>query len=145
MICVLQCSHSTSSVRREPGACGHPHNNRPGYGSGECGEAERCPVCEHDEDMKEAILSSKLDAIAGEYNHLLSSGLESQRQYFEGLLQQQQAEAEVRLAAAVAASDRTTVASKTAVGEAKEAERKRHALEKQLVGSCTWQSQQLIL
>ena len=32
------------------------------------------------------MLSSKLDAVAMEYNQLLTSQLESQRQYFEGLI-----------------------------------------------------------
>ena len=32
------------------------------------------------------MLSSKLDAVALEYNQLLTSQLESQRQYFEGLI-----------------------------------------------------------
>jgi hypothetical protein len=36
--------------------------------------------------MEEAMLSSKLDAVAMEYNQLLTSQLESQRQYFEGLI-----------------------------------------------------------
>jgi hypothetical protein len=36
--------------------------------------------------MEEAMLSSKLDAVALEYNQLLTSQLESQRQYFEGLI-----------------------------------------------------------
>jgi BRCA1-associated protein len=33
---------------------------------------------------QQAVLSSKTDAIAWEYNQLLTSQLESQRQYFEG-------------------------------------------------------------
>lgn len=37
----------------------------------------------HNQDMKEAMLASKLDLIATEYNHLLSTQLDSQRQYFE--------------------------------------------------------------
>ena len=32
------------------------------------------------------MLTSKLDAVALEYNQLLTSQLESQRQYFEGLI-----------------------------------------------------------
>ena len=34
-------------------------------------------------ELEEAMLASKLDAIAQEYNHLLVSQLESQRQYYE--------------------------------------------------------------
>eukprot|EP00249_Psilotum_nudum_P016198 c25711_g1_i1 orf=236-1768(-) len=51
-------------------------------GSDECGSCE----CSHDSGMEEALFDSKMDAIANEYNKLLTSQLESQRQYFEGLL-----------------------------------------------------------
>jgi BRCA1-associated protein len=44
--------------------------------------------------MEEAMLSSKLDAVALEYNQLLTSQLESQRQYFEGLIATARADAE---------------------------------------------------
>lgn len=37
----------------------------------------------YEEEKDEAIVASKLDAIAFEYNHLLTAQLESQRQYFE--------------------------------------------------------------
>lgn len=37
---------------------------------------------------QEALVASKLDAIAAEYNHLLACQLDSQRQYYEGLLAQ---------------------------------------------------------
>jgi BRCA1-associated protein len=40
------------------------------------------------------MMSSKLDAVALEYNQLLTSQLESQRQYFEGLIAGARAEAE---------------------------------------------------
>ncbi len=40
------------------------------------------------------MLSSKLDAVALEYNQLLTSQLESQRQYFEGLIAAARADAE---------------------------------------------------
>ena len=49
---------------------------------------------EEEEDMSEAILNSKLDSWAFEYNHLLTSQLDSQRQYFEGLLAAKDAEAD---------------------------------------------------
>ncbi len=39
-------------------------------------------------------MCSKLDALATEYNHLLVSQLDSQRQYFEGLMARQQLELE---------------------------------------------------
>ncbi len=38
--------------------------------------------------LQEALIASKLDAIAAEYNHLLACQLDSQRQYYEGLLAQ---------------------------------------------------------
>lgn len=34
-------------------------------------------------ELEEALLASKLDAVAQEYNHLLVTQLESQRQYYE--------------------------------------------------------------
>ena len=45
------------------------------------------------------MIASKLDAIAFEYNHLLTSQLESQRLYYEGLLQRRAAEGEDKRAA----------------------------------------------
>ncbi|KAK9813824.1 hypothetical protein WJX73_000232 [Symbiochloris irregularis] len=63
----------------------------------------------------DAGLSSKLDAITVEYNHLLVSQLDSQRGYFEGLLHKQAAAHEAELAAAL-----------TAGGEADSALRHQH-------------------
>jgi BRCA1-associated protein len=40
-----------------------------------------------DAELEEALVASKLDAIASEYDLLLTSQLESQRKYFETLLQ----------------------------------------------------------
>ena len=40
-----------------------------------------------DPDLQDALFNSKLDVFASEYNHLLVSQLDSQRKYFEGLLQ----------------------------------------------------------
>jgi BRCA1-associated protein len=44
-------------------------------------------VSDLDPALEEALVSSKLDAIASEYDLLLTSQLESQRKYFEALLQ----------------------------------------------------------
>lgn len=44
-------------------------------------------VSDLDAELEEALVASKLDAIASEYDLLLTSQLESQRKYFENLLQ----------------------------------------------------------
>ncbi|KAL6008137.1 hypothetical protein ACLOJK_033643 [Asimina triloba] len=48
----------------------------------DCGACE----CSGDSGISGALLSSKVDAIVDEYNHLLASQLENQRQYYESLL-----------------------------------------------------------
>lgn len=57
-----------------------------------------------DADLQEALFASKVDAFAQEYNHLLVSQLDSQRQYFEGLLRSKDAQREAADAKAVAES-----------------------------------------
>ncbi|KAJ7542954.1 hypothetical protein O6H91_09G057000 [Diphasiastrum complanatum] len=51
-------------------------------GSDDCSSCE----CSRGNELEEAVFESKLEAIEYEYNHLLSSQLENQRQYYEGLL-----------------------------------------------------------
>jgi hypothetical protein len=80
------------------------------------------------------LVSSKLEAISLEYNHLLATQLDSQRQYFEGLLAQQDAKQQAAVAAAKAAAEQAQAASQAAAGSAKESERKRQQLERKLVG-----------
>jgi BRCA1-associated protein len=64
-----------------PGGSGHRHT------PGSCrppGIAEEEYVNDPEDDsLKEAIISSKFDAVADEYNHLLTTQLDSQRHYFE--------------------------------------------------------------
>ena len=64
---------------------------------------------------------SKLDALAGEYNHLLVTQLESQRQYYEGLMVRQAAEAEAELDVAGAAAAEAIAGAATARAAAAEA------------------------
>lgn len=56
-----------------------------GEGSGTTGTSAGASKCDEEkcDDETEVIMASKLDAIAFEYNHLLTAQLESQRQYFE--------------------------------------------------------------
>ena len=54
---------------------------------GSCSNARELDVSDLDPALEEALVSSKLDAIANEYDVLLTSQLESQRKYFEALLQ----------------------------------------------------------
>lgn len=44
-----------------------------------------------DIDLHEALFESKVDAFAQEYTHLLVTQLDSQRQYYEGLLKSKDA------------------------------------------------------
>jgi BRCA1-associated protein len=83
--------------------------------------------------MKEAMVTSKLEVITLEYNHLLASQLDSQRQYFEGLLAQHDAKQQGALAAARAAAEAAQASSAAAAASAKESERKRQQLERKLV------------
>ena len=77
-------------------------------------------------------LRSKLDALATEYNHLLVTQLESQRQHFEGLLVRQR----VELDSAVADAERRAGAgadeAAAAVKAGAEAERRRRQAEDRL-------------
>lgn len=50
-----------------------------------------------EDELAEALMVSKLDGVAQEYNHLLVSQLDSQRQYFEGLMASVQEEAAARV------------------------------------------------
>ncbi|WOL00493.1 BRCA1-associated protein isoform X1 [Canna indica] len=64
---------------------------------------ENCDTCGCSDDLgiSGAILSSKVDAIVDEYNNLLASQLESQRQYYETLLQKEKENREKYIAEAV--------------------------------------------
>jgi BRCA1-associated protein len=78
---------------------------------------------------------SKLDALATEYNHLLVTQLESQRQYFEGLLARQRVEAEADVDAAVAASSAAAAERDASLGAAAEADRRRRQADSKLVSA----------
>ncbi|GMH32890.1 hypothetical protein BSKO_00724 [Bryopsis sp. KO-2023] len=81
-----------------------------------------------DSEKDEAIVTSKLDAIAFEYNHLLTAQLESQRQYFEGLLCQARVEADSRMAsicdAAKSRADEADIQTKECMRKCKGATKK---------------------
>ncbi|XP_078161898.1 BRAP2 RING ZnF UBP domain-containing protein 2-like [Carex rostrata] len=49
-------------------------------------QGEEIDSCDCDEDLSEALLNSKVEAIVEEYNNLLTSQLENQRKHFESLL-----------------------------------------------------------
>ena len=104
------------------------------YGSdADADGAARCAECAHDRDMKAAMVESKLDAISFEYNALLTSQLDSQRQHFEAVVARARAEADARAAAAERAAAAAGEAAARAEGASKEADRKRAALERKLV------------
>jgi BRCA1-associated protein len=59
-----------------------------GYeGAANCSPIRPPDVSDLDAELEEALVASKLDAIASEYDLLLTSQLDSQRKYFENLLQ----------------------------------------------------------
>jgi BRCA1-associated protein len=76
-----------------------------------------------DEGLEEALVSSKLDAIHTEYSALLTSQLDSQRRYFEGLMAANTAERDGALSAAEAAESRAKVIA-GAVDDARDARAK---------------------
>jgi len=94
-------------------------------------------ACCHEEDpyrsdLEEAQIASKLDAIAQEYNHLLSSQLESQRKYFEGMLASSSRETEEKAAAAEARAADMEAKAMAAATEAKEAAGRARTLQRKL-------------
>ncbi|XP_062223879.1 BRAP2 RING ZnF UBP domain-containing protein 2-like [Phragmites australis] len=59
-----------------------------------------CSICSGDAGMSEALLNSKVEAIVEEYNDLLTSQLEKQRNYYESLLLEVKEENEKEISAA---------------------------------------------
>ncbi|KAL4855291.1 BRCA1-associated protein [Chlorella vulgaris] len=97
-------------------------------GTSDCGSEH----CYGDPEMEEAMVLSKLDAMATEYNHLLVTQLESQRQYFEGLLVRQRAEAEAEAEAAGSEAAAAAVDAAAARAAAAESERRRRQADSKL-------------
>ncbi|XP_057537540.1 BRAP2 RING ZnF UBP domain-containing protein 1 [Amaranthus tricolor] len=62
-----------------------------------------CGTCDHSEDSEigDALFSSKVEAITDEYNHLLATQLENQRQYYESLLVEAKSKKENTVAEAI--------------------------------------------
>ncbi|XP_038971868.1 BRAP2 RING ZnF UBP domain-containing protein 1 isoform X2 [Phoenix dactylifera] len=58
-------------------------------------------TCSDDSGISGALLGSKVEAIVDEYNHLLASQLENQRQYYETLLQEAKEKREKYISEAV--------------------------------------------
>jgi BRCA1-associated protein len=108
------------------GECSSEHQHSHGDG-GEGGEYGGL-----DPDMEEAMVLSKLDVLAQEYNHLLVSQLESQRNHYEGLLEKQQREFEVGIEEEKKNAGVAKVAEEKAEGVAVEAERRKQQLESKL-------------
>uniref|UniRef100_A0ACD5Z9B8 Uncharacterized protein n=1 Tax=Avena sativa TaxID=4498 RepID=A0ACD5Z9B8_AVESA len=61
-----------------------------------------CSLCSGDAGMDEALLNSKVEAIVEEYNDLLTSQLDKQRNYYESLLLEVKEENEKEVSAATA-------------------------------------------
>eukprot|EP00252_Welwitschia_mirabilis_P008050 TRINITY_DN1975_c0_g1_i2.p1 TRINITY_DN1975_c0_g1~~TRINITY_DN1975_c0_g1_i2.p1 ORF type:complete len:538 (+),score=93.47 TRINITY_DN1975_c0_g1_i2:664-2277(+) len=66
-------------------------------GGDACGRCE----CSHDSGFENALFNSKMEAIADEYNKLLTSQLENQRQYFDQLLAEAQQQRDAAIAEAI--------------------------------------------
>lgn len=81
------------------------------------------------------MVTSKLDAITLEYNYLLTTQLDSQRQYFESMLAQQEAKHQQQVAAAKAAAEQEAAAREAAAAATKEKERKHQQLQRKLVSA----------
>lgn len=90
-------------------------------------------LSQEDKALEEALLASKVEAVALEYNTLLTTQLESQRQYYEGLLATAAQEAEMGTKAAVSAEKAAAVAN-VAVSAAKRADKELKATKKRLAG-----------
>ena len=88
---------------------------------------------DNDADLQETLFASKVDAFAQEYNHLLVSQLDSQRQYFEGLLRSQNAQRDAAEAQAI--TDSSQVQVKRAQGDVKAHLQAQKNAERRLVSS----------
>lgn len=88
---------------------------------------------EADAGMQDALFASKVDAFAAEYNHLLVSQLDSQRQYFEGLLRKQEGEGLQTLAEVQAAAEAAKAQLESSRSEARDALHARKNAERKLV------------
>ncbi|GAB4818298.1 hypothetical protein N2152v2_005344 [Parachlorella kessleri] len=107
---------------RGPG--GHRHHSGAGLSSkSECGE---------DPEYDEALMLSKLDALATEYNHLLVTQLESQRQFFEGQLVKQRQELDAEAGVLSKRMSQAEEAVAVARAAAEENERRRRQAESKL-------------
>lgn len=83
--------------------------------------------------VEDALVASKLDALAGEYSALLAGQLESQRTWYDGRQAKAIAEAEASRAEAVASAERGEAAAEGARTAAKDAERAKRTAERKLV------------
>ncbi|KAK4491201.1 hypothetical protein RD792_001933 [Penstemon davidsonii] len=67
-----------------------------------CSSDKQCGTCLDDEEgLNGALFGSKIEAILDEYNHLLASQLDSQRQHYESLLAEAKSTKESSIAKAV--------------------------------------------
>lgn len=109
--------------------CSHVHGGGGHYSSGEGGDDGGGL----DPDVEEAMVLSKLDVLAQEYNHLLVSQLDSQRHHYEGLLEKQQRELEAGIEEEKEKAKVAKAVQDMAEGAAVEAERRKQQLESKLV------------
>ena len=87
---------------------------------------------EGDEELKEAMVNSKVDAIEQEYSHLLATQLDSQRQFFESLLAGAERDCALKIEAAEQAALKFKQEAEKALAQAKDSDRKRQSADKKL-------------
>lgn len=132
-------SHASSRLDRTQSGCSGAASSYSTGSAAPAGQAssteeEDCPICTREQQqLKDALVTSKLDAITLEYNYLLATQLDSQRQYFESMLAQQEARHQQQVAAAKAAAEQEAAAREAAAAAAKDNEKKRQQLERKLV------------
>ncbi|KAL9141363.1 hypothetical protein ABFS82_14G097800 [Erythranthe guttata] len=104
-----------------------------------CSSAEECGTCGYDkgEGLDGALFSSKIEGIMDEYNRLLASQLDTQRQHYESLLAEAKSRKESSIAKAVEkaifsrTNDLESKLEKYAEEKAAFAERNRELMKKQ--------------
>ncbi|KAK9808671.1 hypothetical protein WJX72_001734 [[Myrmecia] bisecta] len=88
---------------------------------------------QYGEDLQTAMMKSVRESAAVEFDHLLVTQLESQRMYFEGLINKARLEAESRVAEAQGAADKSEAVAHAARAEAHEADCVRRGAERKCI------------
>jgi BRCA1-associated protein len=124
---LVELTPPASRTRRRGGsAAGGGADCGDGDADGAGGGGDGDDQLDDDPVLDEVLLASKLDAVGLEYNQLLSSQLESQREYFQTLIASARADADAARQSAEAADARAAIATGRATAaeaQAKDADR----------------------